>query len=174
MAATSATPNTAPAQRNRWPALHRMRHMTAFDAAHYSMARMSELPHRPRPRPRGLGQLLPPDGADPDALPLLVARGMRALGDGYMAVLLPAYLLAIGLGTLEVGLVSTATMLGSSAATLAVGAWGHRFASNRLMKAAALLMAATGLGFASLASFIRIRPHWVRRIQFEWHAFFQL
>lgn len=70
-----------------------------------------------------------------------------------MAVLLPAYLLSIGLGTLEVGIVSTATMLGSALATLAVGAWGHRFAGARLLRAAALLMAGTGLGFAGLSSF---------------------
>jgi MFS family permease len=84
---------------------------------------------------------------------LLIARALRAFGDGYMAVLLPAYLLAIGLGTLEVGIVSTATMLGSALATLAVGAWGHRFPGGRLLRGAAVLMAATGLGFASLSSF---------------------
>jgi MFS family permease len=99
-----------------------------------------------------LAPLLPP-GADAGALPLLAARGLRAFGDGYMAVLLPAYLLSIGLGTLEVGLVSTATMLGSALATLAVGAWGYRFAGGRLLRGAALLMAATGLGFAGLSSF---------------------
>ncbi|PLC01710.1 MFS transporter [Variovorax sp. RO1] len=105
------------------------------------------------PRPRmGLARLLP-SGVDPGALPLLAARGLRAFGDGYMAVLLPAYLLAIGLGTLEVGIVSTATMLGSALATLAVGAWGYRFTGGRLLRGAALLMAATGLGFAGLASF---------------------
>ena len=104
-----------------------------------------------RPR-RGLACLLPP-GADPGVLPLLAARGLRAFGDGYMAVLLPAYLLSIGLGTLEVGIVSTATMLGSALATLAVGAWGHHFAGGRLLRRAALLMAATGLGFAGLSSF---------------------
>jgi len=64
-----------------------------------------------------------PSGADPGALPVLVARGLRAFADGYMAVLLPAYLLSLGLGTLEVGIVSTATMLGSALATLAVGVW---------------------------------------------------
>jgi MFS family permease len=104
-----------------------------------------------RPRP-GLARLLPA-GVDPGALPLLAARGLRAFGDGYMAVLLPAYLLSIGLGTLEVGIVSTATMLGSALATLAVGAWGYRFAGGRLLRGAALLMAATGLGFAGLSSF---------------------
>ena len=100
-----------------------------------------------------LESLLLPAGVAPDALPLLLARALRAFADGYMAVLLPAYLLAVGLGTWEVGLLSTATMLGSASATLAVGAWGHRFASNRLLQGAALLMAATGLGFACLSSF---------------------
>jgi len=105
------------------------------------------------PSPRtGLARLLP-SGVDPGALPLLAARGLRAFGDGYMAVLLPAYLLSIGLGTLEVGIISTATMLGSALATLAVGAWGYRFVGGRLMRGAALLMAATGLGFAGLSSF---------------------
>ena len=94
-----------------------------------------------------------PNGVDPEASLLLIARALRALGDGYMAVLMPAYLLAIGLDTLQVGIVSTATMLGSALTTLAVGAWGHRFASNRLLLGAAVLMAATGVGFASLSSF---------------------
>ena len=87
------------------------------------------------------------------ATPLLVARALRALGDGYMAVLLPAYLLALGMGTLEVGVIATATMLGSALATLAVGVWGHRVGSRRLLTGAALLMALTGLGFAGLSSF---------------------
>jgi MFS family permease len=100
-----------------------------------------------------LARLLLPSGADPAALPLLLARALRAFGDGWMAVLLPAYLLTIGLGTLEVGVISTATMLGSALATLVVGAWGHRCAPNRLLRAAALLMLATGLAFAGLTAF---------------------
>ncbi|HEY2926904.1 MAG TPA: MFS transporter, partial [Albitalea sp.] len=52
-----------------------------------------------------------PRGAAPDAWRMLVARALRALGDGFMAVLLPAYLLALGLGQFEVGLISTATLL---------------------------------------------------------------
>ena len=94
-----------------------------------------------------------PEGADPAALPLLLARALRAFADGYVAVLLPAYLLALGMGTLEVGVLSTATMLGSALATLAVGAWGYRFARTQLLRAAALLMLATGIGFASMSSF---------------------
>ena len=99
-----------------------------------------------------LRRLLPP-GVAPDAWRMLAARGLRAVCDGYMAVLLPAYLLALGLGQFEVGLISTATLLGSAAATLWVGAWGHRVAPRALLCGAALLMAGTGLGFAGLSSF---------------------
>lgn len=100
-----------------------------------------------------IARLILPAGVDRAALPLLTARALRAFVDGYVAVLLPAYLLALGLGVWEVGLISTATLLGSALATLAVGAWGHRFHHRHLLLAAALLMAATGLGFASLSAF---------------------
>src|SRR5437870_5625229 len=98
-------------------------------------------------------RLLLPAGVSASALPVLAARALRALVDGYMAVLLPAYLLEIGQGTVQVGVTATATMLGSALTTLAVGAWGHRFHSRRLLQGAALLMAATGAGFSGLASF---------------------
>jgi MFS family permease len=83
---------------------------------------------------------------------VLTARALRAFADGFVAVLLPAYLLALGHGQFEVGLLSTAALFGSALATLAVGRWGHRFALRRLLLAAAVLMAATGLGFASLTA----------------------
>jgi MFS family permease len=83
---------------------------------------------------------------------LLTARSLRAFADGYVAVLLPAYLLALGYGTIEVGVLSTVTMLGSAAATLAVGRWGHRFELRRMLMAAAALMTLTGVGFAAFSS----------------------
>ena len=83
---------------------------------------------------------------------LLSARSLRAFADGYVAVLLPVYLIALGFGTLEVGFLSTVTMLGSAAATLAVVRWGHRFELRRLLIAAAALMVATGVGFAAFSS----------------------
>jgi MFS family permease len=100
-----------------------------------------------------LARVVLPPGADAAALPVLLARALRAVGDGTMAVVLPAYLLALGHGTLEVGLVSTATLLGSALATIAVGTWAHRLRTPRLLQVAALLMAATGLGFAGFSSF---------------------
>lgn len=84
---------------------------------------------------------------------LLLSRGLRGFADGFIAVLLPAYLLALGLGTIEVGLLSTITLAGSALATLAVGALGHRWPQRRLLIGAALLMAATGTLFAGLQAF---------------------
>ncbi len=94
-----------------------------------------------------------PDGVDHVVVPLLIGRALRAFVDGYVAVLLPAYLLALGLGVWEVGFLSTATLLGSALATLAVGAWGHRFQQRHLLLGAAVLMITTGLAFAGLSSF---------------------
>jgi MFS family permease len=88
-----------------------------------------------------------PGGAASLIRRVLAARALRAFADGFIAVLLPAYLLALGLGQLEVGFISTATLFGSALATLAVGRWGHRFSLRRLLLSASLLMAATG-GFA--------------------------
>jgi MFS family permease len=95
---------------------------------------------------------LVPAGADAAAAPLLAGRALRA-ADGYVPVLLPAYLLGLGLGSFDVGLLSSATLGGSALLTLAVGAVGHRWPRRRLLMAAALLMAATGIAFAGLSTF---------------------
>ena len=84
---------------------------------------------------------------------LIAGRGLRAFADGFVAILLPVYLLALGFGVWHVGVLSTATLLGSSAMTLAVGRWGHRFPHARLLLGAAALMSATGLAFAGLTDF---------------------
>jgi len=83
---------------------------------------------------------------------VLGARALRAFADGFVAVLLPAYLLALGHSQVQVGLLSTTALFGSAIATLAVGRWGHRFALRRLLLGAAVLMVATGLGFATVTS----------------------
>ncbi|MDA8109352.1 MAG: MFS transporter [Betaproteobacteria bacterium] len=92
------------------------------------------------------------EGLERPALRILTARALRAFCDGYVAILLPAYLLALGYGTLEVGVLSSATLFGSALATLGVGAIGHRFDLRVLLRAAAVLMALTGAGFALFES----------------------
>ena len=99
-----------------------------------------------------LSILLPPAGVDRSALLLLVARSLRGICDGFVAVLLPAYLLSLGFGKLTVGLIGTATLLGSAVATIAVGLMGGRYPQRALLLFAAALMAATGLAFGFLSS----------------------
>ena len=84
---------------------------------------------------------------------LLAARGVRAFGDGFVALLLPLYLVRLGFDALEVGLLTTATLLGSAVLTLAVGLTAHRADPRRLLLGAALLMLATGLCFAQFRDF---------------------
>jgi MFS family permease len=94
-----------------------------------------------------------PARVDSAAAWLLASRMLRGFADGYVAVLLPAYLRALGMGVVEIGVLSTLTLAGSAAATIAVGALCHRFPASRLMQIAALTMVATGVGFAGLHAF---------------------
>ena len=57
------------------------------------------------------------------------ARALRDFGDGFVAVLLPVYLTAIGLGAFEIGVVATLALLGSALMTLAIGLLGARTGS---------------------------------------------
>lgn len=79
---------------------------------------------------------------------LLAARALRDFGDGFVAVLLPVHLLALGLSALQVGIVATASLLGSACLTMLVGVVGARHDRRQLLLAAACLMIATGVAFA--------------------------
>ena len=59
-------------------------------------------------------------------------RALRAFGDGYMSLLLPFYLTLLGFSALEVGVIITATLLGSGLMTLAVAFIAHRYRSRSL------------------------------------------
>ena len=84
---------------------------------------------------------------------VLLARGLRAFGDGYVSLLLPVYLLKLGFGPLAVGAIATATLLGSGLLTLSVGLYAARFRLRSLLLAATALMAGTGIGFAFVHDF---------------------
>ena len=62
-----------------------------------------------------------PATATKDVRLLLLARGLRAACDGFISIILPAYLLLLGFDALQVGVLATATLLGSALLTLAVG-----------------------------------------------------
>jgi MFS family permease len=79
---------------------------------------------------------------------IYAARALRDFGDGFVAVLLPVYLTAMGLGPFEVGVAATLALLGSALMTLGIGLIGGRVDQRRLLMAACGLMIATGLAFA--------------------------
>ncbi|MGH2561216.1 MAG: MFS transporter [Thermomicrobiales bacterium] len=111
-------------------------------------------------RPGGRGGHIPsrrwrllPAGATGDAATLLEARAIRAFADGFVSVLLPLHLTTLGLGNAQIGLVVTATLVGSAALTLFLGLVAFRYGRRALLLRASLLMVATGLGFAFLDGF---------------------
>jgi MFS family permease len=84
---------------------------------------------------------------------ILIAKGLRSFGDGFVSLLLPAYLLALGFSPLQVGVIATTTLLGSGILTLAVGLQAWRFHYRTWLLGSTVLMAVTGLGFAVLTDF---------------------
>src|SRR5216683_1899746 len=94
-----------------------------------------------------------PQGASSDAIRILAARGVRAFGDGFVALLLPIYLVELGFSALAIGAIVTSTLIGTALLTLWVGLIANRYSRRRLLLAAALLMAATGAGFAVIEDF---------------------
>jgi MFS family permease len=84
---------------------------------------------------------------------LLTARGLRAFADGFVSLLLPIYLVELGFSALAIGAIVTSTLIGTALLTLWVGLIANRYSRRRLLLAAALLMAATGAGFAVMTDF---------------------
>jgi MFS family permease len=84
---------------------------------------------------------------------LLTARGVRAVADGLISLVLPVYLGVLGHGPLQIGIIATATLAGSAVLTLATGFHAHRTNGKFLLIGMSILMATTGLLFAQLESY---------------------
>ena len=83
-----------------------------------------------------------PPGRSDIAL-LYTARGLRGFGDGFAVIVLPAYMSAIGYGSIDIGIVAAASLAGSAVLTLAVGLIAPRHDLRHLLLLAAGLMMAT-------------------------------
>jgi MFS family permease len=84
---------------------------------------------------------------------ILIARGLRAFGDGFVALLVPIYLIELGFSPLAIGAIVTSTLIGTALLTLWVGMVANRFSVRLLLIGCAVLMAATGAGFAVTTAF---------------------
>lgn len=79
---------------------------------------------------------------------VLVARGLRTFAYGFLSVLLGVYLEQAGFAPWQVGAVLTATLTGSAVLTVLFSVYADRLGRRRMLRASALLMAASGLAFA--------------------------
>lgn len=82
-----------------------------------------------------------------DILYLYAARALRGFGDGFAVIILPVYLLAIGFTPQQVGIVASASLLGTATLTLLVGLVAPRYDLRNLFLAGAGLAIVTGLVF---------------------------
>jgi MFS family permease len=87
---------------------------------------------------------------------LYAARAARGFGDGFAAIVLPAYLLEIGFDPFQIGLVATAALLGSAATTLAIGFLAPRYDLRTLLLICAVLMVGTGIAMPNVQHLIFI------------------
>ncbi|MGC2203949.1 MAG: MFS transporter, partial [Stellaceae bacterium] len=94
-----------------------------------------------------------PAGASADAVRVLAARGVRAFGDGFVALLLPIYLVELGFSAFAIGAIVTSTLIGTALLTLWVGWVANRYSRRLLLLTAAVLMTVTGAGFAAITDF---------------------
>jgi VIT1/CCC1 family predicted Fe2+/Mn2+ transporter len=81
---------------------------------------------------------------------LFLARGLRGFGDGFAIIILPAYLTAIGYDPIQIGVVATASLLGTALLTLSVGAVASRYDLRSLLLLGAGLMTLSGLAFPNV------------------------
>jgi MFS family permease len=84
---------------------------------------------------------------------LLTGRGVRAFGDGFVSILVPVYLTRIGFGAFEVGVLTTAMLLGPAMMTLMIGLIAHRLKTVRLLTTATTLIMLSGIGYAFQTEF---------------------
>ena len=87
---------------------------------------------------------------------LYAARGLRGFGDGFAIIILPAYMTALGYDAVAVGLVATASLLGTALLTLVVGWIAPRRDLRALLIFGAGLMAATGFVFPNVEQLVLI------------------
>jgi MFS family permease len=86
--------------------------------------------------------------------PVVAARAIRAFADGFAAVLLARYLKDLGFNNTQIGVLVTATLLGSAALTLWAGLRLNRWGAQTVLIASCGLMALTGIGFATVTRYV--------------------
>ena len=81
---------------------------------------------------------------------LYMARSLRGIGDGFATLVLTAYLIEIGFTAFQIGVVSTAALLGTAVTTLIIGLIGPKYDVRTLLLICAALMVVTGIAIPNV------------------------
>jgi len=92
---------------------------------------------------------LPPDGRL-----LLLTRFIRLFAYGALSVVLVLYLTGLGIGTQQIGVLFTLTLIGDTAVSLWLSTRADRSGRRRMLIVGALLMASAGIVFALTRTFL--------------------
>src|SRR4029450_9057964 len=87
---------------------------------------------------------------------LYAARALRGFGDGCAIIIRPAYMTVLGYDAVAVGIVATASLLGTALLTLITGWIAPRHDLRPLLIVGACMMAATGIAFPGVEHFVLI------------------
>ena len=68
-----------------------------------------------------------------DLFRIYAARATRGFGDGFVVIVLPAYLSEIGFSSFKIGVVASAALLGTALTTLILGFLAARLDLRRLL-----------------------------------------
>jgi len=92
---------------------------------------------------------LPPDGRL-----LLLTRFIRLFAYGALSVVLVLYLTGLGIGTQQIGVLLTLTLVGDTAVSLWLTTRADRIGRRRILIVGALLMASAGIVFSLTHNFL--------------------
>lgn len=95
-----------------------------------------------------------PDWLNRDLSLLFAGRGLRSLGQGYLAIIVPLYLARLGFDAEQLGVLFTASAITSALLAAAVGILSDRFGRKTFLILISLMMAAGGLVFALSGNFV--------------------
>ncbi len=97
---------------------------------------------------------LAPAWLNRDLTLLFAGRGLRSLTQGYLSIVVPLYLAALGYSAVQLGLVFTAASVGSAILAATVGLLSDRYGRKTFLVILGLLTAVGGVVFAASSSFV--------------------
>lgn len=97
-----------------------------------------------------------PASAAPEAKRILFARGLRAVADGLVAATLSKFLTLHGFSEARIGVLVTATLLGSAVIVIGVARFADRAGAGQILRWCSVAMAITGVLFAVVPWFVAL------------------